>query len=63
MKNKCCVKIVLTGNQVTKVLNDNPEFRKFIVVMADGLPYKLMIDLIRNVTFIHAFCVGKKWIF
>ena len=27
MKNKFCLKIVLTGNQVTKVLNDNPEFR------------------------------------
>ena len=32
-----------------KVYNSNPDFRKHIVVTADGLPYKVMIELIRNV--------------
>ena len=30
------------------MFNEDPELRKFIVVTADGLPYKIMIDLIRN---------------
>ena len=49
MKNQFSVKIVLSDKEVKKVLNTNQEFRKFIVVTADGLPYKVMIDLIRNV--------------
>ena len=58
MKNKYSVKIVVRDNKVTKVLNTNKEFRKHILVTADGLPYKIMIDLIENV---HM-CVqcGKK---
>ena len=48
MKNKYSVKIVLSADTVTKVLNTNPEFRKFVMVTADGLPYKIIIDLIKN---------------
>ena len=59
MKNKYCVKIVLSGETVTKVFNDNEDFRKFVVVTADGLPYKAMIDLIKN-EHICAVC-GKKF--
>ena len=49
MKNKFSVKIVLADGTVTKVFNENEEFRKFVVVTADGLPYKAMIELIKNV--------------
>ena len=48
MKNKFSVKLVLTAKKVTKVFNDDPEQRKFIVISADGLPYKVLIDLIKN---------------
>ena len=48
MKNKFAVKIVLSGNTVKKIINPNEDFRKFVVVTADGLPYKMMIDLIKN---------------
>ena len=48
MKNKFSVKIVLNANSVEKVFNTNMDFRKFVVVTADGLPYKMIIDLIKN---------------
>ena len=48
MKNKYSVKIVFKNGKVTKVLNENEQFRKFVVVTADGLPYKVMIELIKN---------------
>ena len=48
MKNKFSVKIILDGDKVTKVFNENIEFRKFGVVTADGLPYKAMIELRKN---------------
>ena len=58
MKNTYAVKIVITANSVIKVYNSNPDFRKHIVVTADGLPYKVMIELIKNV---HTCVVcGKK---
>ena len=48
MKNKFAVKIVISGNTVTKCFVDDESFRKHIVVTADGLPYKIMIALIEN---------------
>ena len=48
MKNTYSVKIVLSGNKVTKVFDEDQNTRKFIVVTADGLPYKIMMDLIKN---------------
>ena len=58
MKNKFSVKIILDGDKVTKVFNENIEFRKFVVVTADGLPYKAMIELMKNA---HTCAVcGKK---
>ena len=41
-----------------KVFNTNKDFRKFIVVTSDGLPYKQMIDLIKH-THTCASC-GKR---
>ena len=48
MKNEFAVKIVITGNSITKNFVEDETFRKHIVVTADGLPYKIMIDLIEN---------------
>ena len=48
MKNNYPVKLVFSDKKVSKILNDDPEVRKFVVVSADGLPYKVLIDLIRN---------------
>ena len=48
MKNIFVVKLVLCEDSVKKVFNDDPEVRKHIVVTADGLPYKMMIDVIKN---------------
>ena len=59
MKNKFSVKLVLSENTVTKVINSDPEFRKFVVVSADGLPYKALIELIKD-THTCAIC-GKKF--
>ena len=58
MKNRFSVKIRLSANDVSKVFNINQDFRKFVMVTADGLPYKVMIDLIKN-SHICAEC-GKK---
>ena len=58
MKNKYAVKIILGENTIEKKVNTSDECRKLIVVIADGLPYKLMIDLIKNVH-VCATC-GKK---
>ena len=49
MENKFSVKIVFDGKNVSKELNRNKDFRKFVVVTSDGLPYKAMIELIKNV--------------
>ena len=49
MENKFSVKIVFDGDKVSKVYNSNKEYRKFVVVTSDGLPYKAMIELIKNV--------------
>ena len=49
MGNKYSVKIVFEGDKVTKVCNESKQFRKFVVVTCDGLPYKAMIELIKNV--------------
>ena len=59
MKNKFSVKLVLSDNTVTKIINSDPEFRKFVVVSADGLPYKALIELIKD-THTCAIC-GKKF--
>ena len=48
MKNKFSVKLVLKDGKVTKVHDQNSELRKFVVVTSDGLPYKAMIELIKN---------------
>ena len=48
MENKFSVKIILKDGTVTKVINENSAFRKFVVVTADDLPYKAMIDLIKK---------------
>ena len=48
MKNNFSVKLVLSEKKVEKVFNDDPEFRKFVLVSADGLPCKVLIDLIKN---------------
>ena len=58
MKNKFAVKIKLSKNCVTKEYNPCPEIRKFVVVTADGLPYKIIIDLVKN-THTCAVC-GKR---
>ena len=58
MRNKYAVKLVLSDNNVTKSVVDDESFRKHIVVTADGLPYKIMIDLIEN-THTCAMC-GKR---
>ena len=58
MKNKFSVKIVLTANNVTKVFNPDKEFRKHVVVTADGLPYKVMIDLIKMLILVQ--CVERN---
>lgn len=50
MKNKFSVKIILNAGSVEKVFNTKMDFRKFVVVTADGLPYKMIIDLIRTGT-------------
>ena len=58
MENKFSVKIVFKGNKVEKVINTCKESRKFVVVTCDGLPYKALIELIRNV---HTCAIcGKK---
>ena len=49
MKNKYDVKIVVSKNNVEKVLNEDEIVWKFVVVTADGLPYKAMIESIKNV--------------
>ena len=48
LKNHYSVKIMISANNVTKVLQTDKDFRKHIVVTADGLPYKVMIELIEN---------------
>ena len=48
MKNEFSVKLVVTGKRITKNFVEDESFRKHIVVTADGLPYKIMIDLIEN---------------
>ena len=49
IKNKYPVKIKLSEDGIiTKDYDYNEEFRKFVVVTADGLPYKIMIDLLKN---------------
>ena len=49
MKNKHSVKLKFTEKEVIKIFNEDPELRKFLLVTADGLPYKVIIDLIKNV--------------
>ena len=44
MENKFSVKIVFDGEKVSKEFNTNKDFRKFVVVTSDGLPYKAMIE-------------------
>ena len=61
IKNKYPVKIELSEAGITKVYDENEEFRKFVVVTADGLPYKIMIDLLKN-RHTCATC-GKKILF
>ena len=58
MKNKYSVKLCFEKGKISKKINENPEFRKFVVVTSDGLPYKAMIELIKN-THTCAEC-GKK---
>ena len=50
IKNEYSVKIDLSDKKVKKTLNTNPQTRKFIVVTADGLPYKVMVELIKKCT-------------
>jgi hypothetical protein len=59
MKNNYSVKIIVSANNVTKVFQTSKEFRKHVVVTADGLPYKIMIELIEN-AHIYVLNVGKK---
>ena len=61
MKNKFAVKIKLSKNCVTKENNPCPEIIKFVVVTADGLPYNIIIDLLKN-THTCAVC-GKRFSF
>ena len=61
IKNRYPVKIKLSEAGITKDCDDNEEFRKFVVVTADGLPYKIMIDLLKN-RHVCAAC-GKKILF
>ena len=49
MNNIFGAKLVFDGETVIKEVSDDGDSRKFIVVTADGLPYKAMIELIRNV--------------
>ena len=43
MNNIFGVKLVFDGETVIKEVSDDGDSRKFIVVTADGLPYKAMI--------------------
>ena len=59
IKNKYSVKLVFSGDNVTKILNSDDTYRKFVVVTADGLPYKALIELIKDV---HSCAIcGKRF--
>ena len=49
MRNRYSVNLVFEGGKVTKVCKESKQYRKFVVVTCDGLPYKAMIELIKNV--------------
>ena len=48
MTNTYSVKIVISENNVKKVFDKDGKGRKFIVVTSDGLPYKIIMDMIKN---------------
>ena len=48
LKNKFPIKLRFSDKKVEKIVNDDPNLRKFILVTVDGLPYKILLDIIRN---------------
>ena len=48
MRNKFFTKLVIRGEEIVKVVNTDKSERKWIMVTANGLPYKILIELIKN---------------
>ena len=59
LRNNFSVKLVINnGNVVEKLMNDDPDIRRLIVVTVDGLPYKTLISILQN-SYICAVCGYK----